>query len=414
VLDFKIRELKQQIEPRQQEIMAMREKIKEMDAELERYHKSNAALDTLIGDLRAKIDALQQDVKAKRMQAKTLENTIETCRSDVQSAIAHIQTHPTLVQHVKSIVATYGSMENVRPRIDPEVEAEYARHREYLQRTILELKQALEEGSVHHMTLNNQIRQNNMSLINEINTQRESNRALKNHVQAEIGRIRHFAQALNMKKSKNRGQQGSQKEVTKLPTTLFAGDSSLDGGGETLEPGDLLDKNRRRIAALRAALAALETRSRGMMQKAMSREVLPPKDGVVHHPQIAGAQGQRGIAMDDGVTSPGFDDGVESLSQRKKSLGKIELPPVNKPVRQPSGTLDMGDSIFSPGEYPVQMPYSPDSQPGPTYTTQYIAPEADAEPFSDAVDGDMSYGDPLLDLAVAEAGAARVPLDSLE
>jgi hypothetical protein len=36
VLDYKIRELKQQIEPRQMEILAMREKIKDMDNELDR------------------------------------------------------------------------------------------------------------------------------------------------------------------------------------------------------------------------------------------------------------------------------------------------------------------------------------------------------------------------------------------
>ena len=400
VLDFKIRELKQQIEPRQQEIMAMREKIKEMDTELERYHKSNSALDVLIGELRKKIDELQQQVKAKRMQAKTLENTIETCRSDVQTAISHIQTHPTLVQHVKGIVAAYGSMENVRPRIDPEVEAEYARHREYLQRTIQELKLALEEGGVHHMTVNNQIRQNNMNLINEINTQRDSNRQLKNHVQAEIGRIRHFAQSLNMKKSKLRG--ASQKEPLKIPTSLFAGDEEEQ---DNLDPIDLLDKNRRRIAALRAAIDALEQRSRSVMQKAMSREVLPPMEGVESIsgnsqvgslPQIADARAQR-------------NSGESEV--RKKSIGKIELPPVHKPVtKQLSAQLDMGDSMLSPGDYPMehmQMPQSPDSNPGPTYTTQYVAPDADQQQ-----EGEQGYREQEGHQLEQEEGAAMM-LDSM-
>jgi len=379
VLDFKIRELKQQIEPRQQEIMAMREKIKEMDNELERYHKSNAALDTLIGDLRAKIDALQLQVRAKRMTAKTMENTIETCRSDVQAAIVHIQTHPLLLAKVKTIVEAYGSMENVRPRIDPEVEEEYARHKEYLQRTIQELKQALEEGSLHHMTTNNAIRQNNMSLINEINAQRESNRQLKNHVQAEIGRIRHFAQAMNMKKQKNKtaGQTGvSTKEPPKMLSALFAGDS-VNAGGDSMEPGDLLEKNRRRIAALRAALAELDARSRGMMAKAVSREVLPPMDGVsgaaggfgnsVTFPQIASAK-SAGVA----ITSDSLGGTPMPEIVRKKSVERIELPPVHKAVKQDSSHLDMGDSIFSPGDNNHMQMMSPDSNPGPTYTTQYI------------------------------------------
>lgn len=37
VLDYKIKELKKQIEPREEEIAEMKEQIKEMDGELERW-----------------------------------------------------------------------------------------------------------------------------------------------------------------------------------------------------------------------------------------------------------------------------------------------------------------------------------------------------------------------------------------
>jgi len=362
VLDFKIRELKQQIEPRQMEIMAMREKIKDMDDELERYHKSNAALDGLIGELREKIDAEQKDAKAKRMQAKTLENTIETCRSDVQSAIVHIQTPNLLIQAVKQIVELYGSMENVRPRIDPEVEDEYARHKEYLQKSIQDLKKALEEGSVHHMNVNNQIREANMNLINEINTQRESNRQLKNHVAAEIGRIRHFAQSLNMKKKGIKPPQtGGHKTVTPVASSvgrgIFSQDSSIAAGNDAVEPSDLLEKNRRRILALRAALAELEARAQGMMQKAVSREVLPPMDGA-----STGDMPMMGLISSGGEGSLPAVGNNNSNNNVAKSAGGaggqpqsvgIALPPVNKApaggLQQGTGILDMGDSLESPG-----------------------------------------------------------------
>jgi prefoldin subunit 5 len=41
VLDYEIKELKKQIEPREQEISDMKEQIKEMDGELERYEIRN-------------------------------------------------------------------------------------------------------------------------------------------------------------------------------------------------------------------------------------------------------------------------------------------------------------------------------------------------------------------------------------
>jgi hypothetical protein len=42
VLEYKNRELKGQIEPRESEIGEMRAQIADMDGELERYHRSNA------------------------------------------------------------------------------------------------------------------------------------------------------------------------------------------------------------------------------------------------------------------------------------------------------------------------------------------------------------------------------------
>jgi chromosome segregation ATPase len=101
VLDFKIRELKHQIEPRQLEITGkfnlsahysanriafegMRDQIKKMDEELEKYHKSNAHLDELIGVLREKITQLQEESKLKRVHANHQESAIARFRSDLQ------------------------------------------------------------------------------------------------------------------------------------------------------------------------------------------------------------------------------------------------------------------------------------------------------------------------------------------
>lgn len=280
VLDFKIRELKQQIEPRQMEIMAMREKIKQMDEELEKFHKSNSSLDNLIGELRAKIDAMQADVKTKRMRGKQLENLISGCRGEVQAAMNHIQTPPALLAAVGQIVQLYGSMENVKPRVDPEVESEYNRHREFLQRSIQELKKALDASSMTHMATNNTIRMKNMDLINEINNQREMNRQMKISVQADIGRIRHLANGINARKKEmlKLGQQlAAAKEMPGMATDDIA---TQDNNSEFVEPLDLLDKNKLRIRLLRETLDALEGRLRPQgYGRAVSKEVLPPLEG---------------------------------------------------------------------------------------------------------------------------------------
>ena len=42
MLDYKIKELKKQIEPREHEIRANQEQIHEMESELERFHKAGS------------------------------------------------------------------------------------------------------------------------------------------------------------------------------------------------------------------------------------------------------------------------------------------------------------------------------------------------------------------------------------
>ena len=327
VLDFKIRELKQQIEPRQMEIIAMREKIKSMDEELENYHRSNAALDSLIGELRQKIDDYRSESKNKRTQAKQQEGVIVAFRKDLSAAVVCIQTPQLLIEAMQKIVEKYGSMENVRPLLDPEVEDEYSRHKEFLQKSVLELKKTLESNSIAHMSTNNKMRQTNMGLINEINTQRESNRQLKIEVQASLGRIRHVAQqqSLNTKKRTSSRGQYAQANTGKQDASA----SAAAGSAEFADPAELLEKNRKRIIALRAAVAEMELRANSIMQKAFSKETLPPIDG---SSAAAQAGGQKQLALPNVVsTLPPIgsarksDDGDDRSGYRDSNLGEDDL-----------------------------------------------------------------------------------------
>jgi hypothetical protein len=154
------------------------------------------------------------------------------------------------------------------------------------------------------------------------------NKSLKNQIQADIGRIRYLAQAISMKKGSKSNSAGNNKnnknnntpQSTKLPTLLsnyesnFASNTTtnnnnrgaittatttnnntnftninelLAGGGditttanEVIDPADLLDKNRKRITLLKQVLLDLESKNKLLMQKALSREILPPMDGL--------------------------------------------------------------------------------------------------------------------------------------
>lgn len=83
---------------------------------------------------------------------------------------------------------------------------------------------------------------------------------------------------------------------------------------ETVDPLFVLEKNRLRIAALRAAIVELE--SRVNMHKAYSREVLPPMDGVVP----PSGQGERPTTSDGREGDNNANIGVADMYSSEDQL----------------------------------------------------------------------------------------------
>mmetsp|Transcript_1215 Transcript_1215/g.2154 ORF Transcript_1215/g.2154 Transcript_1215/m.2154 type:complete len:401 (+) Transcript_1215:174-1376(+) len=289
VLDFKIRELKRQVEPRQAEIAGMKDQIKDMDAELERYHKSNAGLDDMIGTLRGRIDEIQKEIVAKRIKATQLEHLNAGFKGDLQRCVSLIQQPDQLLVAMTKLVEEYGSQDAIKPRVDPDVEKEYVRHKQFLLRSVSQLKKSLNEETDKHASMNSDLRNDNMRLINEINKQREANRSLKMNVQANLGRLQHMARAAhgNSKKEKQTpNTAGKSAGLQALEAALERGlGDGTGGGGENDTSNDMietnpllqLDRNRRRIILLREKISDLEKRM--VNNRAYSKEVLPPMDG---------------------------------------------------------------------------------------------------------------------------------------
>jgi len=78
VLDFKIKQLKEEITPMQNEILSLKEKTKDMDNELKRFNKTNANLGYIVDELRTKQDEIQQLIskyKTKIRKNKFLQNS---------------------------------------------------------------------------------------------------------------------------------------------------------------------------------------------------------------------------------------------------------------------------------------------------------------------------------------------------
>ena len=269
VLDFKIRELKRQIEPRQQEIAGMKDQIREMDAELEKYHKSNTALDEMIGSLRKQIDDVQIATSEKRMSAKVQENYISQFKSDVQLTIAHILSPKNLFDAVEKLVREHEQAGQIKPQIDPELQSEYHRHMEFLDRSTRQMQKVLADETLNHQNMNVKMMTENLDLIGEINAQRDDNRTLKNAIQAEMGKLTALARAMADRGPKKMGP----KSNSSFKLTELEVEDDVDS--IAADPMRILERNRQRMMAIRGCISELEGRlllqpSRGM--------TLPPVD----------------------------------------------------------------------------------------------------------------------------------------
>jgi chromosome segregation ATPase len=91
VLDYKIKELKRQIEPRENDINGMTQQIKEMDSELEHYHKSNSALDLQISDLKLRLKAAEKEVNHEKARVRTAGAIVRRFRVDLNECVQYIQ-----------------------------------------------------------------------------------------------------------------------------------------------------------------------------------------------------------------------------------------------------------------------------------------------------------------------------------
>ncbi|XP_046324350.1 cilia- and flagella-associated protein 57 isoform X7 [Marmota monax] len=171
VLDYKIKELKKQIEPRENEIKEMKEQIQEMEAELERFHKQNTQLELNITELWQKLRATDQEMRKEKQKERDLEAVVKWFKTDLHNCVAYIQEPPLLKEKVRGLFEKYVQQADMveMAGLNTDLQQEYARQREHLERNLATIKKKVLKESELHRTDYVRIMQENVSLIKEIN-----------------------------------------------------------------------------------------------------------------------------------------------------------------------------------------------------------------------------------------------------
>eukprot|EP00397_Hematodinium_sp_SG-2012_P003973 GEMP01003983.1.p1 GENE.GEMP01003983.1~~GEMP01003983.1.p1 ORF type:complete len:1382 (+),score=370.47 GEMP01003983.1:167-4312(+) len=185
VLDYKIKELKSQIDPKNQDISSMKEQIQEMDRDLEDYHRKNKQLQVDIEQLEGRQKSSQDDIVSQRKKLSDSYTLIKRMNNDFHECVQYIQEPGLLKEKISALYKKYVPNGVRQAELDVDIEKEYNRQKEYLEKSVQSLKHKLIRDSNVHRQDNVRVLQENVSLIKEINELRREITYLKHERQQQ-------------------------------------------------------------------------------------------------------------------------------------------------------------------------------------------------------------------------------------
>ncbi|KAJ8011195.1 hypothetical protein DPEC_G00055650 [Dallia pectoralis] len=184
VLDYKIKELKKQIEPRENDIKEMKEQILEMEGELDRFHKKNTQLELNTAELKLKLKATDKEMHKEMQRVKDVEAFVRRFKTDLHNCVGFIQEPKQLKDGIRELYDRYVQQSDVVDivGVDADIQREYSRQREHLEKNVSSLKRKLSKDTEVHRTEKVKIMKENVSLIKEINELRQELRLVRAQV----------------------------------------------------------------------------------------------------------------------------------------------------------------------------------------------------------------------------------------
>ncbi|KFO93144.1 WD repeat-containing protein 65, partial [Buceros rhinoceros silvestris] len=175
ILDYRTEEFKKQIETRENDIRTMKKQIREMEGELERFHKESTQLKLNITQLQQKLKATDCEIHRERQKKQNMETLIKRFKTDLHNCVGFIQDSKKMKDGIRELYAKYVQQSDLveTEAVDTDLQQEYMRQREYLERNLAALKKKVVKDQEIHQASYRRILQENVSLIKEINDLRQ-------------------------------------------------------------------------------------------------------------------------------------------------------------------------------------------------------------------------------------------------
>jgi hypothetical protein len=210
-----------------------------------------------------------QDVKRKQKAIEDRDSAIHSFQKDLHEATKHVQTPKRLAEEVKSLHAKHMTQNIDDKPPDKDIQREYNRQREYLEKTVDQFKRKLAKDVETHKKDNMALMNQNVALIKEINELRRETKMMR---------------------------QSTSKPAAKAPT----GASSRLGSRAPSRGGLLDDEFSRELESARVEITSLRAESDAKDARiAELEEYIAEGEAIVEPPR-----GKSGADADDAVRIP--------------------------------------------------------------------------------------------------------------
>ncbi|NWX48456.1 CFA57 protein, partial [Steatornis caripensis] len=175
VMDYKIQEFKKQIESRENDIKTTKDQIREMEGELKQFHKESTQLKLNITQLQQKLKATDREMQRERLKKQSMEVLITRFKADLHNCVAFIQDSKKIKDGIRELYTKYVQQSDMveTKAVDTDLQEEYIRKQEYLERNLAALKKKVVKDQEIHQAAYMRIVQENVSLIKEISDLRQ-------------------------------------------------------------------------------------------------------------------------------------------------------------------------------------------------------------------------------------------------
>ncbi|CAG7830333.1 unnamed protein product [Allacma fusca] len=186
VLDYKIKELKKMIEPKEREILYLKQQNQDMETELESTIAVRNGLQLQVNELTNKLKVTDDEYQRERRLRWRLGVLVHRIRSQMSRAMSILEDHKALKQCIKTTYAQYGHTMEVSKASTQEQEAicELVRQKNHLEVSLHSIKRKMEKDVRFSRVEQMKIMHENMLLVFEINGLRRELKIIRDKLES--------------------------------------------------------------------------------------------------------------------------------------------------------------------------------------------------------------------------------------